>query len=315
MRRCSSALVGVHQTIKQSNNQTHNIIINIDQHHINVINHPNGAWCPGFIQSSSQQKIPSTITSTSSTSGALEKRSRECFRSDDQFSTRASSVRLPTIRYYCLLPPSFTSPQFYFRCWDFMPLPGWFTHSASFCVGATAAAAGVLIQSSQTSRTKKSDDASSSRNLMEDDGDQKEHTLADFSSSKSMQMLPTIPIRVFQPNDNLAIAFDTRNKHPLFVMERSAGHSSTPEKASRKNKSFHKESSSLPYHRSRNSKYRHLGYDRGHLAPAADFPLNDQEMNDTFVLTNISPQLPRFNMAKIGRIWEKSGRERREWTK
>ena len=65
--------------------------------------------------------------------------------------------------------------------------------------------------------------------------------------------------------------------------------------ASRKNKRFYEESALLPYHRSQNHHYRKSGYDRGHLAPAADFSLNDNEMNDTFVLSNISPQLPRFN--------------------
>ena len=58
---------------------------------------------------------------------------------------------------------------------------------------------------------------------------------------------------------------------------------------------FHEEASLLPYHRSRNHQYRLSGYDRGHLAPAGDFSRNDREMRDTFVLTNVSPQAPRFN--------------------
>ncbi|KAL7534210.1 hypothetical protein ACHAXR_005730 [Thalassiosira sp. AJA248-18] len=172
-----------------------------------------------------------------------------------------------------------------------MPLPGWFTHAASFCAGATAVAAGVLLNTKATADSE-SDHASSQISITEDDR---------RKNDEPMQMLPTLPMRLFRPNNNLVIAFDTRTKNPLFVMERLVGQSSnrsdqeTAVAASRKNKRFHEESALLPYHRSRNSQYRNSGYDRGHLAPAADFSSNDKEMNDTFVLTNISPQLPRFN--------------------
>lgn len=41
--------------------------------------------------------------------------------------------------------------------------------------------------------------------------------------------------------------------------------------------------------------YRGSGYDRGHLAPAADFPWSEQAMSDTFYMSNMSPQDPSFN--------------------
>ncbi len=47
------------------------------------------------------------------------------------------------------------------------------------------------------------------------------------------------------------------------------------------------------------SDYRGSGYDRGHLLPAADMKLNYKAMNDTFYMTNMSPQVPNFNR----RIW------------
>jgi endonuclease G len=45
------------------------------------------------------------------------------------------------------------------------------------------------------------------------------------------------------------------------------------------------------------STYRHSGFDRGHLVPAADVGSGgDQEaMCETFVLSNIAPQVPQFN--------------------
>jgi len=41
--------------------------------------------------------------------------------------------------------------------------------------------------------------------------------------------------------------------------------------------------------------YRSSGYDRGHMAPAADFKWSEDAMSDTFYLSNMSPQVQAFN--------------------
>ena len=43
------------------------------------------------------------------------------------------------------------------------------------------------------------------------------------------------------------------------------------------------------------SDYRGSGYDRGHMAPAADFKWSDEAMSDTFYMSNMCPQDPSFN--------------------
>ena len=55
--------------------------------------------------------------------------------------------------------------------------------------------------------------------------------------------------------------------------------------------------------------YTRSGYDRGHLAPAADFRNSYQVMKETFYMSNISPQAPQFNrgiwldLEKLVRAW------------
>jgi endonuclease G, mitochondrial len=47
--------------------------------------------------------------------------------------------------------------------------------------------------------------------------------------------------------------------------------------------------------------YRYSGYDRGHLKPAADESCDQDQMDETFYMTNISPQHPSFNRG----IWKR----------
>lgn len=47
--------------------------------------------------------------------------------------------------------------------------------------------------------------------------------------------------------------------------------------------------------------YNDCKYDRGHMAPAADFAHNDAQYKSTFTMANISPQAPFLNRG----IWER----------
>ena len=47
--------------------------------------------------------------------------------------------------------------------------------------------------------------------------------------------------------------------------------------------------------------YQKSGYDRGHLAPAADMGYSMETMVQSFFYSNMSPQLPRFNRG----VWKK----------
>ena len=41
--------------------------------------------------------------------------------------------------------------------------------------------------------------------------------------------------------------------------------------------------------------YNHSGYDRGHMCPAADRSAKRSDMRQTFVMSNIAPQVPHIN--------------------
>lgn len=53
-------------------------------------------------------------------------------------------------------------------------------------------------------------------------------------------------------------------------------------------------------YRTRLSDYKGSGYDRGHLIPSADVDFSRKANRETFILSNISPQLPGFNRDMAG---------------
>lgn len=55
--------------------------------------------------------------------------------------------------------------------------------------------------------------------------------------------------------------------------------------------------------------YSASGYDRGHLAPAADFVFSENALAETFYMSNMSPQAPDFNRG----IWKKLEEQVRTW--
>jgi len=55
--------------------------------------------------------------------------------------------------------------------------------------------------------------------------------------------------------------------------------------------------------------YKGSGYDRGHLAPAADFSYDEFALSQSFFMSNMSPQAPSFNRG----IWKKLEDQVRDW--
>ena len=107
---------------------------------------------------------------------------------------------------------------------------------------------------------------------------------------------PVLPVRMIRPNENLEIAFDTRSRTPIYVMERLTKET-LPERGSggrkRRPNFFEEKSIERSDFRSKLFHYHKSGFDRGHMAPGADFPGNSTQ--ETYSLSNIAPQNPAMN--------------------
>lgn len=57
-----------------------------------------------------------------------------------------------------------------------------------------------------------------------------------------------------------------------------------------------------PYGRATHDSYSNSGYDRGHMAPAADFARSVYQCRGTFRISNICPQTPALNRG----LWKKT---------
>ncbi|XP_060106852.1 endonuclease G, mitochondrial [Heteronotia binoei] len=94
--------------------------------------------------------------------------------------------------------------------------------------------------------------------------------------------------------ESYVLCYDPRSRSALWVVERlsAAGLSGASERAAC---DFREDDSVHEYHRASNADYRGSGFDRGHLAAAANHKWSQKAMLDTFYLSNIAPQNPHLN--------------------
>ncbi|XP_018614447.2 endonuclease G, mitochondrial [Scleropages formosus] len=94
--------------------------------------------------------------------------------------------------------------------------------------------------------------------------------------------------------ESYVVCYDPRNRTAQWVIEQlSADGINGP--SNRKYCEFKEDDSVHEYHRATNEDYKQSGFDRGHLAAAANHKWSQKAMDDTFYLSNISPQNPHLN--------------------
>ena len=100
-----------------------------------------------------------------------------------------------------------------------------------------------------------------------------------------------VPNSVDLCNSFYAVKYDTARNEPIISVEkfRAGNH---PERLN----DFHPDLRLDVATRAEKSDYLHTGFDQGHLTPAGD-SINAEEMHDTFLLSNMTPQEPTLNRA------------------
>ncbi|XP_047488275.1 endonuclease G, mitochondrial-like isoform X2 [Penaeus chinensis] len=100
--------------------------------------------------------------------------------------------------------------------------------------------------------------------------------------------------------NDFVLSYDTRNRIPYWVCEHLTAESVAKNPSVDRAKSdFHEDTSVHQYFRSENRDYKGSGYDRGHLAAAGNHRRSQEDCNETFLLSNMSPQVGRgFNRDK-----------------
>jgi len=109
------------------------------------------------------------------------------------------------------------------------------------------------------------------------------------------------------------LSYDRRNKVPHWVFEHLTRESCHKvEGVDRVNSEFKPDESVHPFFQSKNTDYKYSGFDRGHMAPAGNHRRDQQMCNETFLLSNMAPQVGKgFNRDK----WEHLERYVRKMTK
>ena len=98
-----------------------------------------------------------------------------------------------------------------------------------------------------------------------------------------------------------AVGFSNKHRQPLWVIYKLTAEELQTEPHKRSNRFKHDPlipRSAYP------KEYTRSGFDRGYLAPAADMAFSKQTMLDSFLMSNMSPQLPGFNRGVWKRLEE-----------
>lgn len=92
--------------------------------------------------------------------------------------------------------------------------------------------------------------------------------------------------------EDYVVAYDRRNRTAHWVFEHiTSVHCSYGEGVSRDKCDFKEDESIHPYFRATRRDYKGSGYDRGHLAAASNHRQSHNAMEQTFLLSNVAPQV------------------------
>lgn len=99
------------------------------------------------------------------------------------------------------------------------------------------------------------------------------------------------PVADLKPAASLTSSYDRRTRNPAWVAEHITPESLANNNADRKHSVFVEDVAIPEMFRAKLKDYFRSGYDRGHQVPAADAKWSQTAMDDTFLLSNMCPQV------------------------
>ena len=124
-------------------------------------------------------------------------------------------------------------------------------------------------------------------------------------AQESVQQYDNLKFGIPGPADTIinregyALGYSEKHEQAIWVSYILTREELSERKAKRTNKFL--PDPDIPSESARPSDYTRSGFDRGHLAPAADMSFSVTAMRDSFYMSNMSPQRPAFNRG----IWAK----------
>ncbi|XP_028571497.2 endonuclease G, mitochondrial [Podarcis muralis] len=101
-------------------------------------------------------------------------------------------------------------------------------------------------------------------------------------------------LSLLRTRESYVLCYDPRARSALWVVEQ-LNPATLSGSSDRAVCDFRSDDSIHEYHRATNADYKGSGFDRGHLAAAANHRWSQKAMGDTFYLSNVAPQNPHLN--------------------
>ncbi|KAB5593962.1 DNA/RNA non-specific nuclease [Ceratobasidium theobromae] len=117
-----------------------------------------------------------------------------------------------------------------------------------------------------------------------------------------VELSPTLPVDVLRYGNPGPVSdmitrkayvagYDRRLRHPVWTAQHLTLASLSKKGGDRSHSEFVEDPEVPALFRARLKDYYRSGYDRGHMVPAADAKISQEAMDETFILTNIAPQV------------------------
>lgn len=118
-------------------------------------------------------------------------------------------------------------------------------------------------------------------------------TLAETCGQHLDKGMPSTNSDQFLCRDGYAVGYNYDTKNADWVAYHVTAESVNI--TNKRSNSFKEDTEMPDYARSTLADYKGSGYDRGHLAPSATMDFTRESMKQSFLMSNMSPQLPGFN--------------------